>query len=212
VDIDRLFVHTLSDLEERTASTDEYTVLMSAALLRKLLLDGSRLADQVNRTHRLNLRYRISDVSPYEKLVLEDSPTFWSIEDALDPDSPFAYAPYDAARDQFLARHIMYFDGSPITIRDIIDQLANIDGGVHSGSPKNDRQRALQAAAHFYSRSGLPGAVSQTRLIGRIVVLGLRPLHDAVVAAGTAAWASVGTDGAVKLRDDHDDAPPESWR
>jgi hypothetical protein len=84
----------------------------------------------------------------------------------------------------------MYFDGSPITVRDVIDQLANIDGGVHSSSPKNDRQRALQAAAQFYSRSGLPGAVSQTRLIGGIAARGLRPLHDAVVAAGTAASAS----------------------
>lgn len=208
MDIDRLFVHTLRDLEERTASTDEYTVLMSAALLRKLLLDDSRLVDQVNRTHRLKLRYRISDVSPWEKLILDDGPGFWTIEDALDPDSPFAYAPYDATRDQLLARQVMYFSGSRITVRDVIDQLANIEGGVHSGSPKDDRQRALQAAAQFYSRAGLPGAVSQTRLIGRIIVRGLRPPHDAVVSAGTAAWASVSTGGDVNLRDDHRDTRP----
>lgn len=205
MDIDRLFVHTLRDLEERTASTDEYTVLMSAALLRKLLLDDSRLVDQVNRTYRLKLRYRISDVSPWEKLILDDRPVFWIIEDALDPDSPFAYVPYDATRDQLLARQVMYFSGSRITVRDVIDQLANIEGGVHSGSPKGDRQRALQAAAQFYSRAGLPGAVSQTRLIGRIIVRGLRPLHDAVVSAGTAAWASVSTGGDVNLRDDDRD-------
>lgn len=205
MDIDRLFVHTLRDLEERTASTDEYTVLMSAALLRKLLLDDSRLVDQVNRTYRLKLRYRISDVSPWEKLILDDRPVFWIIEDALDPDSPFAYVPYDATRDQLLARQVMYFSGSRITVRDVIDQLANIEGGVHSGSPKDDRQRALQAAAQFYSRAGLPGAVSQTRLIGRIIVRGLRPLHDAVVSAGTAAWASVSTGGDVNLRDDDRD-------
>jgi hypothetical protein len=159
VDIDRLFVHTLRDLEERTDSTNEYTVLMSAALLRKLLLDESRLADQVNRNHRLKLRYRISGVSPYEKLMVDASPVFWAIEDALDPDSPIAYAPYDATRDQFLARQVMYFGGNRITVRDVIDQLANVEGGVHSGSPKDDRQKALQAAAEFYNRSGLPGAV-----------------------------------------------------
>jgi hypothetical protein len=207
VDIDRLFVHTLRDLEERTASTDEYTVLMSAALLRKLLLDESRLVDQVNRAHRLKLRYRISDVSPWEKLLLDDNPVFWTIEDALDPDSPFAYAPCDATRDQFLARQVMYFSGSRITVRDVIDQLANIEGGVHSGSPKDDRQRALQAAAQFYSRAGLPGAVNQTRLIGRITVRGLRPLYDAVVSAGAAAWASVSAGGDIRLRDGHDDMP-----
>ncbi|HTQ89399.1 MAG TPA: hypothetical protein VMK84_07880, partial [Streptosporangiaceae bacterium] len=156
-------------------------------------------------TYRLKLRYRISDVSPWEKLILDDRPVFWIIEDALDPDSPFAYVPYDATRDQLLARQVMYFSGSRITVRDVIDQLANIEGGVHSGSPKDDRQRALQAAAQFYSRAGLPGAVSQTRLIGRIIVRGLRPLHDAVVSAGTAAWASVSTGGDVNLRDDDRD-------
>jgi hypothetical protein len=55
MDIDRLFVYTLRDLEQRAAATDEYTVLMSAALLRKLLLDEGRLMDQVNRSYRLKI-------------------------------------------------------------------------------------------------------------------------------------------------------------
>jgi hypothetical protein len=42
VDADQLFVHTLEDLERYTASADEYEVLMSAAMLRKLLLDKGR--------------------------------------------------------------------------------------------------------------------------------------------------------------------------
>jgi hypothetical protein len=66
---------------------------------------------------------------------------FWSIEDGLDPESPFAYAPFEATRDQFLARRVMRFGGSWITIRDVIDQLANIEGAVHSGKAKDERQR-----------------------------------------------------------------------
>lgn len=34
VEVDRLFLHTLEDLERRTTAADEYEVLMSAALLR----------------------------------------------------------------------------------------------------------------------------------------------------------------------------------
>ena len=45
VDADRLFPHILDDLERRTTATDEYEVLMSAALLRKLLLDGEPLTN-----------------------------------------------------------------------------------------------------------------------------------------------------------------------
>ena len=137
---------------------------MSAALLRKLVLDQGRLMDQVNRSHRLDLRFRISSISPLEQLLYDDNPMFWSIEDGLDPESPFAYAPFEATRDQFLARRVMRFGGSWIKVRDVIDQLANIEGAVHSGKAKDERQRALQAAANFYSRTGLPGAVSLVRL------------------------------------------------
>lgn len=202
MDIDRLFVYTLRDLEQRTVADDEYEVLMSAALLRKLILDKGRLMDQVNRSHRLDLRFRISSVSPLEQLIHGDNPLFWAIEDGLDPDSPLAYAPFNATRDQFLARRVMRFEGSWITVRDVIDQLANIEGAVHSGKVKDERQRALQAAAKFYSRAGLPGAVSQVRLIGRITVRGLSPLRDAAVAAGAATWASVSPAGSVELRED----------
>lgn len=186
VDVDRLFVHTLRDLERRTAATDEYEVLLSAALLRKLLLDQERLMDQVNGRYRINLRFPISGVSPFEQQIWDSTPILWALEDALDPESPLAYAPFDATRDQFLGRRVMRFSENWITVRDVIYQLANIEGAVHSGKPKKERQRVLQAAERFYSRDGLPGVVSQVRLIGRITVRGLSPLRDAVVAAGAA--------------------------
>jgi hypothetical protein len=36
--------------------------------------------------------------------------------------------------------------------------------------------------AKFYNHSGLPGAVNQVKLIGRITVRGLSPLRDAITA------------------------------
>jgi hypothetical protein len=186
VDVEELFIRTLRDLEQGITSSDEYEVLMSAALLRKLLVDGGRLMDQVNRNYRLDLRFRISDVSPLENLIFEDNPIFWSLEDALDPESPFAYKPFDATRDKFLNRKVMRFNGHWITVRDVIDQLANVEGAVHSGEPDTDRRRTIQAAGRFYSRAGLPGVVSQVRLLGLITVRALSPLRDAVIAARSA--------------------------
>jgi hypothetical protein len=182
MDVDRLFLHTLEDLERHTTAADEYEVLMSAALLRKLLLDQTRLTDQVNRRYRLDLRFRISDVSPYEQFLYEDNPVFWAIEDALDPDSALAYAPFDATLDQFLARRVMRFSGNRLTVRDVINQLANIEGAVHRGEARDARERALREVAKFYSHAGLPGAVNQVKLIGRITVRGLGPLRDAINA------------------------------
>lgn len=182
MDAQDLFMHTLSDLEKRIESTDEYDVLMAAALLRKLLVDGGRLMDQVNRAHRLKLRFRISDVSPLEKMIYEDDPMMWSIEDALAPESPLAYQPYEATRDQFLSRTIMRFNSHWITVGDVIDQLANVEGAVHSGEPDTARSQAIQALGKFFSRDGLPGVVAQVKLIGQITVRGLSPLREAVIA------------------------------
>lgn len=203
VEVGRLFIHTLGDLEQRATATDEYTVLMSAGLLRKLLLDHERLVDQVNRIHRLNVRFRISDVSPYEQLIYQENPMFWAIEDALDPESILAYAPCDATRDQFLNRRVMRSDGRWITVRDVIDHLANVEGAVHRGTAKDERQKAVHTAQRFFRRGGLPAAVSQVRLIARITTRGLQPLRDSVVASGAATWASVSPTGTVELRDGH---------
>jgi hypothetical protein len=183
VEVDQLFVRTLDDLERRTNATDEYEVLMSTALLRKLLLDGTRLTDQVNRKYRVDLRFRISAVSPYEQLLYEDNPVFWAIEDALDPNCRLAYAPYDATRDQFLARRVMRFSGTWLSVRDVINQLANIEGAVHHSEARDAKERALQEVAMRYMNSGLPGAVNQIKLIGRITMRGLAPLRDAVHAS-----------------------------
>ena len=166
VDADRLFLQTLEDLERRTTATDEYEVLMSAALLRKLLLDGTPLTDQVNRRYRLALRFRISAVSPYEQLLHDDNPVFWAIEDILDPDCALAYVPVWRHAGPVPCQAGRGFNGNWLTVRDVINQLANINGAVHRSEARDARERALQAVAHFYGHSGLPGEVNQIKLIG----------------------------------------------
>ncbi|HET6709934.1 MAG TPA: hypothetical protein VFH84_33510 [Amycolatopsis sp.] len=186
VDAQRLFIHTLQDLEERSQSTDEYTILMSAALLRKLLFDDLRLVDQVNRTHGLRIRFRINGVSPFEQFHYDNPPNFYIIEDAFDPDSPFAFNPYEATLDQFVKRRIMYSNANWLTVRDAVNYFANTAGAVHHGPAKNVRQHAMDAAAAFYGRHELPGALHQMKLIGRVTVEGLGPLREAVLASGEA--------------------------
>ena len=185
MDDDQLFLETLCDLEERIASKNEYKVLKSSGLLRLLLLDQRRLVDAVNQSYGLNLRFRISKESSFEKQMHQDDAVFWSLEDLLDGESSLAFEPFDATRDQFLSRKIMRLGPQSITVRDVIDHLANVEGGVHIGKANNDRRRAAEAIGRFYSRAGLPGVVNQVKLIGRITVRALNPLREAVLAART---------------------------
>jgi hypothetical protein len=95
----------------------------------------------------------------------------------------------------------MRFSERWITVRDVIDQLANIEGAVHSGDPNKERHKVLQTGGKFYSRDGLPGVVSQVRLIGRITVRGLSPLRDAVLAAGAVTWTLISPNGSIELHE-----------
>jgi uncharacterized small protein (DUF1192 family) len=57
---DELFLLTFEDLEERVAlGRDEYDALISAWLLRKLLLDKQPLVHRANRSRRLKLKFRM---------------------------------------------------------------------------------------------------------------------------------------------------------
>ena len=155
MDVEQLFVRTLADLGNRIVATDEYEVLMSAGLLRKLLMEGITLVDKVNSRYKLRIRYPMNDVSAYERIIYEDAPVLWSLLEGIDPDCPIAQmpgmrAPIHATREQLLARRVMRTCGTWITVRDLIDQLAHIDGAVHSHEPKSERELILQAAAQFF--------------------------------------------------------------
>jgi hypothetical protein len=183
VDTESLFLRTLDDLEKRTNATDEYEILLAAALLRKLLLDSPPLIDQVNATHRLKLRFRINGPTAYEEMIVSDGAVFFSPEDAIDPEldhPPALVAPIDATRDQLLARRVMLVNGEQVTIHHLIDQLAHIEGAVHRSDPRERRQAVLNDAARQLFIGGPPAGTRQIQAVARVVLRGLRPLRDAV--------------------------------
>lgn len=179
-----LFVRTLDDLDARVRSTDDYYVLMSALLLRKLLLDSRPLVEEVNAAYHLKIRYPMNGETPYERLVLNDGPLYWSLEDAIDPSTdhpPGLLAPITATRGQLLGRRVMRLNGRDVTVRDLIDQLAHIEGAVHHAAPKNEREVLLSEASRVIYVGGLPSGIRQIRAIGRVVLRGLAPLRAAVL-------------------------------
>jgi hypothetical protein len=121
-------------------------------------------------------------------LILSEGPVYWSLEDGIDPDGtpgpPGLQNPFEATRDQLLGREVMRLQGEPVTVRGLIDQLANVEGAVHSGTPQNRRQELLSEVSRRIFIGGLPAGIRQLRSIGRVVHRGLEPLRDAI-ATGT---------------------------
>jgi hypothetical protein len=184
VQADDLFLRTLEDLDRRTKTRDEYEALGAAAPLRKLLMDDSALVHQVNRYRREKIRFRINGETPLEKAQLADNPIVWAIGDSIDPNAmPGMFnAPMDAKVDQLLARTVMYAKGERLSVGDLIKQVAHIDGAVHAGKPTNPRQELIDQVSRFMVFNGLPSTVHHVQLIGKIVVRGLIPLRDVILA------------------------------
>jgi hypothetical protein len=179
---DQLFLRTVEDLEARIdGAPDEYEILMAAGLLRKLLLDGSRLMDQVNRYRQIPVNFRIviRDSSP---LPGELPPVLWVLPSGLDPDATDVQTPpsiEEVSRDRFLKRPVAVYAGESATVKDLILYHAHIAGAVHAGDPKNPKDYAI-AVLERMSWEDTTMSLEVIRSIGRIVVKALRPLVLAI--------------------------------
>ncbi len=176
---EKLFLDTLSDLEKRVASQDDYEVLGASALIRKLLLDEHPLVDQVNREYRIKLSFAVT--APRQLPAGLPEPTFFSVQDGIDPDTaPPFLQPTTVPRDQLLAYVLLRINGQAYTLKDIILFEAHVMGAVHAGSPKEDKERVLLELNKRFQIGGYRSSLRQLQAIGQVVVKGLRPIREAI--------------------------------
>jgi len=179
---ERLFVRTLEDMEARIKSTDLYEVLVLSALIRKLFLDDNPLVDQVNRKHRHKIKFMISDPnSPYTQMVLSHKPSFYSVQDGLDPDTARpGKAVIEVNRNQLFSTMVLMVQEKPYSVREVILFEANVMGGVHAGSPRTDKDKVLAVVNELYSVGGSRAGLRQLQAISRVILKSLQPLRDSV--------------------------------
>ena len=179
MNIDDLFLLTLEDLEQRTTpGASEYDVLMSAGLMRKLVLDaGQSLVDQVNRTRRLKLTFWINQPDDAERMIRSLGAVTWGLTGGLDPDtSPSQHTAAHVNRDQFLARTIIVNEGTNYSVADVIRTTANVIGGTHAGPWKDVRLTSLGELDSQLSVGGVGGAVRALPAVARVLARGVDPL------------------------------------
>lgn len=178
-----LLLRTLDDLANRVVSHDPYEVLGIALLIRKLLLDASPLVDQVNAAYRLKVTFAIADEGPLPAFLPQ--PDFWSLTDGLDPEIYPPGAPIaviNVYRDALFARVVNQLNGTNYTVKDVIDLEAHVMGGVHAGSAAG-KQIALETLNNSVELGGMNPTLRQLCSIGRIVLRGLQPLQQEILAS-----------------------------
>lgn len=177
-----LFLRTLDDIEKRLAMSDPYEILLIAALIRKLFLDDFPLVDQVNRNHRIKLVFKTT--VPLELPADIPAPTFWTVQDGLDPDTAIPNKRrYSATRDQFFKIIVTIVNDHQYSVREIVLFEANVMGAVHAGSPNSDKEHALKQVDSTIAVGGYASSLRQLQAIARVVLKGLAPLREAVNAA-----------------------------
>jgi hypothetical protein len=177
---DELYVRTLEDVTRiAERPRDEFDLLLASAHLRKLLVDEDPLVHQVNRERRLKLWFEPSAEDAYTVEVMKDDPIFYSPMDGFSPRldvSPFPVTKETINLPRLLERRVAYVHGQDYSVRDLILQVANVEGGVHAGTPRSEVQKMLATAFPDMLVGGASWAVRCIRGIADVVVLGLEPL------------------------------------
>lgn len=143
---------------------------MAAPLLRELLMGDPPLFHLVNRHRRLKVRFRVARASAYQQVVLADAPIFYARTDGLYPGSALPNSTVEAlSLDKLLSEMVMIVQGNTISVRDLIDYVANAAGGVHFGDPKRDKRAIMAALDGQLKLGGIDASLRCLVAVGRIV-------------------------------------------
>jgi hypothetical protein len=174
MNVDRLFLDTLDDLEARTkADASEYDLLRAAGLLRELFLDESRLVDQVNRTPRVGLRFRI-------RVRARNPAHGFEIWLGIDPSAQVDDPIRELDLKELLRVPLVFLPSSTITVRQIITLAANVRGGVHRGTPRDPAHKAFERFRLKIRHGDMPLELLLVAAVAKVALAGLEPLRSVV--------------------------------
>lgn len=171
-----LFLRTLEDLEQKSLSQDPYDIILMSGLIFKLLFDSPPLMSEVM-SHRGEISFTFSKKKP----VITDGLVFWSMEDGFDPDTARAPEIITTNKDAMYKSPIMIINNQEITVGDLIKYLRNVQGGVHIGSAKNEKQEILQKLQNELFVGGLVAGLRLLSAISRVVIKGMAPLKKNLI-------------------------------
>lgn len=174
MDVGRLFLETLDDLETRTrADASEYDLLRAAALLRELLLDNSPLTHRVNRAIHLPLRFRlrVKTLEPGQDFLL------WL---GIDPNATVDAPIREGGLKEFLGAGLVFLPASQVTVAQVVTLAANVRGGVHRGRPKDPAHVAFESFRLKLRHGDMPMELLLVVEIAKVVLAWLEPLRKGV--------------------------------
>lgn len=197
-----LFLRDLEELDQLEESHSDYDCLRIAGILRRLLLDDVPLVHLVNRERKIQIRFRVNFDKPGESIIVPGRQGSGvlraqsvSMGDALDPEVERRIATSTLKLEKLLGRPVATARGKDVSARELIKYAANVAGGVHKGSPRSDKERAIEELAEKLLHRRLvrraddeeyiSSLLTTVRALGRVIRRGLRPVEEEIRAERT---------------------------
>jgi hypothetical protein len=169
-DNEELFLNILGELKERLKKGTAYDLIRASAILRQLMVDGSSsLHVAINRNYKEKVRFEVKKWEPTTaskgKLQMQTVLPSNSCETEK------------INLDDFLKRKCLYYNEHTYTVKNIIQIVANIKGGVHSGTPKFPAEQALEHPEFKMLQFAIDGSDPADLCTGQIKAIGIVSLH-----------------------------------
>lgn len=178
------FVWDIESLAEIAKYPHPKNLLDASVVLRRLLTDSAgplihRIAKRVD----LKPRFRIfvGGTRSDFQAIIDGMPerardTLVSLYMNPDPSIAEAANTREVGLDEFLASPITYFEGKMLTVKEIINYVANVGGGVHQGKPSNrDNAETIHRTANTVWMNGRPYPLENLRNLLNITLYALTP-------------------------------------
>ena len=173
-DLEKLFVESVKDLDQKISSTDHYQLLRASGIIRQLLMDSAPLIQQVNRNYRIKVTF---EVLPMQNDLPVPPDTHWC---SITPDNGPVEPTIQCTLSQLLQMQCVVHNGKPYTVHDVITCCAHVLGGVHAGKPTSDADRnlvELERTIRFIDSSTIDHTLKG---IAQVVTWGCLPLIKAI--------------------------------
>ncbi|HPW47996.1 hypothetical protein KBB76_00205 [Candidatus Saccharibacteria bacterium] len=170
-------------LEELSGSRDTFNAIEMAVILRSLLItDGNGLISQLLREHpeyrprskKSRITFRIAK----SQLIGDYG---WVMEGIVpDPTFPIKQNVANVTRDAFLKTGVVKSQNIIFSVHDVIDFLANKEGGVHRD--RNSTNEILIQLQDEFRVGGTEGVAATMCGISQVVTDGLKPIINLMEA------------------------------
>ena len=180
--IEKIFLHSVIDLAERTEVANRYTILKTSGIIRQLLIDGNPLFDQVNRDYKEKLIFKVQQKPdiPSERVTECGSVMKqWLGITFIYPEKESKNIEL-LNRDNFLKYKILNYGAEEFTVLEVIKICANKYGGIHYENVKDEREILLDKLNSSFSLLDFDCVIYSMHGIMRVCYDALLPLSNKI--------------------------------